>query len=55
MIVYCDKCGTHFREMVDPCPICEAQREFRDNLIKKQEDIPPEFSETVDKYFWELI
>lgn len=31
-------------------PIC-----FRCRLKEKQEDLPPEFSEIVDKYFWDLV
>ena len=25
------------------------------SLLENMQDLPPEFSETVDKYFWELI
>jgi len=28
---------------------------FKSLLENNMQDLPPEFSETVDKYFWELI
>jgi len=48
------------------CPECGAPFVARDKhglyccvclwqLIKNQQPIPPEFSETVDKHFWNLI
>ena len=29
--------------------------DFASELLKNTEDMKPEFSETIDKYFWELI
>ena len=29
--------------------------EFADKLIKESKPLPPEFSKTVDKHFWELF
>lgn len=44
-------CGTDTRPDGCPC-LCESCKQW---LIENQEDLPPEFSKTIDDHFWDLV
>ena len=53
----CRVCGKHaFGMAYDVAGICdECAKEWGWNVEWEQKPMPPEFSKTVDKHFWELI